>query len=116
MIYDRKKQKQRKVRLKIVLKPGIFRLSVHKTNHYLYAQVIDDTKGNTLASISTQKIKQDNDEKSTKTDQAKKSGIELAKKLLSIKIKRVVFDRGSFTYGGRIKAFADGVREGGITI
>ena len=85
------------------------RLAVYKSNRYLYAQVIDDVLGKTLAQASDMTLKG-----KTKTDKAKQVGAEIAKNALSKKISKVVFDRGGFNYTGRIKALAEAAREGGL--
>ncbi len=85
------------------------RLAVYKSNRYLYAQVIDDVAGKTLAQASDMTLKG-----KTKTDKAKQVGVEIAKNALSKKISKVVFDRGGFNYTGRIKALAEAAREGGL--
>ncbi len=84
------------------------RLSVYKSNTATYAQLIDDERGVTLVAASSTGAK------GNKTDAAKKVGIEVAKKAQEHKITKVVFDRGGFIYTGRIKALADGAREGGL--
>lgn len=86
------------------------RLSVFRSNKFIYAQIIDDEKGKTLVGVSEKRIK----EEKTKTDKAKLLGLLLARQALKHKIDSVVFDRGNFKYHGRVKAFADGVREGGL--
>ena len=109
-----KKQEKRirlkkKIRTKIIgtsLRP---RLSVFRSNSYIYAQVIDDAKRITVVSSSDLKIK-----KGSKTERAKEVGVEVAKKSIEKKIKEVVFDRNGFRYTGRIKALADSAREGGL--
>ena len=85
------------------------RLSVYRSNAHIYGQLIDDEKGVTICSICDKDFKDGtNVEKSTK---AGKSIAELAQKS---KIKKIVFDRNGYKYHGRIKAFADGAREGGL--
>jgi len=91
------------------------RLCVYRSNAEIYAQIIDDTKGVTLASASSA----DKDlEKAlsgkTKTEQAKLVGESIAKKALKAKIKVVVFDRGGYIYTGRVQALADGARSAGL--
>jgi len=88
------------------------RLSVSKTNKHIYAQLIDDVNAVTLLSASDLKIKKIS--KMTKSDIAKEVGKSLAAKAKEYKIERVVFDRGGYKYHGRIKAVADGAREGGL--
>ncbi len=85
------------------------RFSVFKSNKYLYAQLINDTVGNTLLAANSQGIK-----KGTALEKAKEVGITLAKLAVEKKIKEAVFDRGGFRYTGKIKAIADGAREGGL--
>ncbi|MEN9649235.1 MAG: ribosomal protein large subunit ribosomal protein [Candidatus Parcubacteria bacterium] len=84
------------------------RLSVYKSNTATYAQLIDDERGVTLVAASSMNVK------GNKTEAAKKVGIEVAKKAVEQKIAKVVFDRGGFIYTGRIKALAEGAREGGL--
>jgi large subunit ribosomal protein L18 len=87
------------------------RLSVFRSNTGIYAQLIDDLTGKTLASASAKELKS---EKGTKTDISKKVGIAIAEKAKAAGIADVVFDRGGFLYHGRIKALAEGAREGGL--
>lgn len=106
----------KRVRAKIVGKSEFPRLSVYRSNRYLYAQVIDDKKHHTLCSISTKSLSGKGKEKITPVAAAKMAGEELAKKLTYLKINQVVFDRGRYKYGGCVQALADGVRSGKITI
>jgi len=87
------------------------RLSVYRSLDNMYAQIIDDEEGKTLASFSSLKLKPASGKK---TQIAKKVGLEIAKVALLKGIESVVFDRGSFPYHGRVKALADGAREGGL--
>ena len=91
------------------------RLSVFRSNNHIYAQVIDDSKFNTLAAYSTLNL--NNEEKSFKTNTCESACI-VGKKLgeLCIKknIKQVIFDRGIYIYHGRVKALADGARLAGL--
>ncbi len=87
------------------------RLAVFRSARHIYAQLIDDTLGKTLCSVSTQ-----SDEiKGKKTEAAKQIGSLLAKKALDQKIKNVVFDRSGYLFHGRVKAIADGAREAGLS-
>lgn len=88
------------------------RLSVFRSNKYIYAQIIDDLKGHTLVSVSKKDINQPSS--GSKTEQAKLVGKALAQKAKIAKIKNVSFDRGNFAYKGRVKALAEGAREGGL--
>lgn len=89
------------------------RLSVYRSLSHIYAQVIDDISGKTLAAASTlsPELK---DGKGKKKDQAKEVGHLIAKKCQAAKIEAVVFDRNGFMYHGRIAAVAEGAREGGL--
>lgn len=87
------------------------RLSVNRSNRFIYAQIIDDTKAKTILGVS-EKILPVN--KVSKTQKAKELGLLVAKKAIEKKVKEVVFDRGSYRYHGRVKALADGAREGGL--
>jgi large subunit ribosomal protein L18 len=93
-------QKRDRTRARIRHLSHRVRLSVFRSNRYLYAQIIDDTKAVTLAAA-----------KGTKAGEV---GAEIAKKALAKKIKEVVFDRGGYKYHGRIKALADAARAGGL--
>ncbi len=84
------------------------RLAVFRSNLYIYAQIIDDKSGKTLASASSMDIK------GAKSEAATKVGKALAEKALALKVSEVVFDRGGFGYKGRVKALADGAREAGL--
>ncbi|MBR4944923.1 MAG: 50S ribosomal protein L18 [Peptococcaceae bacterium] len=86
------------------------RLAVFRSTQHIYAQIIDDTVGNTLVSASTLEVKVDG----TKSDAAKAVGAAVAKKALEKGIEKVVFDRGGNLYHGRIKALAEGAREAGL--
>jgi large subunit ribosomal protein L18 len=109
-----KKQEKRirlkkKIRTKVVGTSSRPRLSVFRSNEYIYAQIIDDTAKNTIVSYSDLKIKT-----GTKTERATLIGNELAKKAIAKGIKFCVFDRNGFKYTGRIKALADGARAAGL--
>ena len=91
------------------------RLAVFRSNNHMYAQIIDDTVGNTLVSASTlQKDVKAELEKTNNVDAAAHLGTVIAKKALEKGITTVVFDRGGFIYQGKIKALADAAREAGL--
>ena len=90
------------------------RLSVYRSGKHIYAQVIDDKKGITLASFSDTKLKSLKDKKVNKTDTAFMVGKELAVLALKKKVSHVIFDKGGYKYHGRVKALAEGAREGGL--
>jgi large subunit ribosomal protein L18 len=87
------------------------RLSVFRSNRAIWAQVIDDGKGHTLASAASVDV---TEKGLSKIDQAAKVGEVLAKRAKSAGITQVVFDRGPYLYHGRVKALADGARQGGL--
>ncbi len=107
-----KQRRQARVRTKIFGTKDKPRLSVFKSNKFIFAQIINDEAGTTLVGISEKELSVK--EKTNKTERAKQLGITLAKKALDKKIKTVAFDRGSNLYHGRIKALAEGAREGGL--
>ena len=86
------------------------RLSVFRSNKQIYAQVIDDSNGQTLAAASSRA----STEKVNKTEQAVSVGKAIAEKAIAAGISNVVFDRGGYLYHGRIKALADGARNAGL--
>ena len=89
------------------------RLVVFRSLNHLYAQVIDDHQGKTLLGLSTQSKDFSSKDKAN-VKGAKAFGLLMAKRAKEQKILRVVFDRGGFLYHGRVKAFAEGAREGGL--
>jgi len=101
--------RRKRIRAKISGTTDAPRLSIFRSNKYIYGQIIDDTTSHTLVSIcGIAKAKQ------KKTDISRELGKELAKKAIAQKIKKIVFDRGGYQYKGRVKAFAEGAREGGL--
>ena len=89
------------------------RLCVFRSNQHIYAQLIDDDKAKVILSISDKEIK-GHKGKISKNDTAKEVGKTIAKAALDKKIDKVTFDRSGFIFHGRIKALADGAREGGL--
>ena len=107
--------KHRKLRNRLSGTPECPRLAVFRSNNHMYAQIIDDTVGNTLVSASTlQKEVKAELEKTNNVDAAAHLGTVIAKKALEKGITTVVFDRGGFIYQGKIKALADAAREAGL--
>jgi len=98
-----------RIRAKISGTPEMPRFSVYKSNTSVYGQIIDDTKGMTLAAYSADKATGKG-----MVEKSKNAGKEIAKLAIAKGIKKVVFDRGGFIYTGKIKSFADGAREGGL--
>ncbi len=109
MFKVKRQQRHKKVRKVISGTSEKPRLSVFKSSQHIYAQIIDDSQGQTLAAASDLKIA-----KGKKAEKALAVGEELAKKALQKKVKRVVFDRGGFKYHGRVAALAEGARKGGL--
>ena len=110
-----REQKHRRLRNHIVGTAQRPRLCVFRSNNHMYAQIIDDTIGNTLVSASTlQKDVKAELEKTNNVDAAAYLGTVLGKKAVEGGITEVVFDRGGFIYQGKIQAFADAAREAGL--
>mgnify|MGYP001560741537 CR=1 FL=1 len=109
----RRNRIRRKIRARILNAGTQLRLSVFRSNKEIYGQIIDDQKGVTLFSLGTSS-KEITAQKGTKTEKAKSTGKVLAEKAKTGGVSAVVFDRGGFLYHGRIKAFAEGAREGGL--
>jgi large subunit ribosomal protein L18 len=89
------------------------RLSVFRSGRHIYAQVIDDREGSTLATASTNE-KEAKAPKTWNVDAAKSVGQKIAERAIAKGVKQVVFDRGGYIYHGRVKALADAAREGGL--
>jgi large subunit ribosomal protein L18 len=111
-ISSRERRKQR-IRNKISGTSQRPRLSVYRSSQHIYAQVIDDSQGTTLAAASSHHKKQ-GEMDGTKRSVAEAVGEQLAKLCLEKGIQQVVFDRNGFIYHGRVKALADGARKGGL--
>lgn len=108
--------RQARVRKKVSGTPDRPRLSVFRSLKHIYAQVIDDTTGRTIVAASSQETLKATAEagSDTKTDVSSSVGKALAERALAAGVTRVVFDRGGCKYHGRVKALADGSREGGL--
>ena len=99
-----------------IRKLGVARLSVHRTGQHIYAQVIDDVKGVTLAAASTIEADVKKGLKNSgNKDAATAVGKLVAERAKKAGVEKVAFDRGSFAYHGRIKALADAAREAGLS-
>lgn len=110
-------RRARRVRykLKSINRAGIARLTVFRSNTQIYAQVIDDTKGNTLASASTlDKDVKGSIKNGSNVDAASKVGKLVAERAKKAGVKKVMFDRGSYIYHGRVKALAEAARAAGL--
>ena len=108
-------KKHRRMRNRFSGTPQRPRLAVFRSNNHMYAQIIDDTVGNTLVSASTlEKEVKAEIEKTNNVDAAAYLGTVIAKRAIEKGIKEVVFDRGGFIYQGKIAALADAAREAGL--
>jgi large subunit ribosomal protein L18 len=109
-----RRQKLRfRIRKKINGTAGLPRLSVYRSNKEIYAQIIDDVTGVTLAAANS-RSKELSSATGTKIDKSKLVGAAVAKAAIAKGITKCVFDRGGYLYHGRIKSLADGAREGGL--
>lgn len=110
-----RKRRHNRIRMKLSGTPERPRLNVFRSLHHIYAQIIDDVAGHTLVSASTiDKQLADQLQDKSKKEQATIIGKAIAERTLAMGINQVVFDRGGYRYHGRVKALADGAREGGL--
>jgi large subunit ribosomal protein L18 len=106
-------KRRRRVRAKVIGTATRPRISVFRSNRGVFAQLIDDERGHTRAAVSHT----ESDLKGLEPlEQASKAGQLLAERAKAAGIERAVFDRGGYQYHGRVKAFAEGVREGGLAV
>ncbi len=108
-----RKRRHRRVRARVFGTPQKPRLSVFRSNTFIYVQAIDDSHGVTLCTASDREIKKIK-KNITKKDRARMVGALIAERLKSLKLSKAVFDRGGYNYHGRVRALADGAREGGL--
>lgn len=106
---EKRAARHKRLRAKVVGTATRPRLAVFRSNKFVYAQLIDDEAGKTIASADSRKEKGD-----TPTEKAEAVGAAIAKKASDAKISEVVFDRGGFSYQGIVAALADSAREGGL--
>jgi large subunit ribosomal protein L18 len=109
----RRLKRRRRVRAKVTGTPERPRISVFRSNRGISAQLVDDVNGVTLASVQWT---EDSFRSLQKSEQATEAGKALADRAKSKGVEVAVFDRGGYQYHGRVKAFAEGVREGGLTV
>jgi large subunit ribosomal protein L18 len=109
---NRRKRIHWRIRNKVTGTAERPRLNIYRSNKFIYAQLIDDIQGHTLASASSREDAVAKDVH--KSDQSKEVGKILAERAKSANIERAVFDRGGYLYHGRVKALAEGAREGGL--
>jgi len=116
----KRQRRHRRVRAKIKGTAGIPRFCVFKSAKHIYAQLIDDEKGKTLIAANDLEIKKSTGSKISKSEKEKRFikafevGKLIAQKAVKKGIKKVVFDRGGYKYHGKVKALAEGAREGGL--
>jgi large subunit ribosomal protein L18 len=108
---NRQKRRLARTRKKLRAVSELPRLSVMRSNKHIYAQIIDDVKGKTLVAVHEKELPAADQ---TKVVRAGELGKILAEKAKSAKVAKVMFDKGSYRYHGRVKAFAMGAREGGL--
>ena len=114
---NQRARRRRRVRSKITGTAEQPRLSVFRSNKFIYTQVIDDVAQKTLAAVNDlMGSSKKTSEKGSKTERAEKIALELAKKLKAQKISKLSFDRGHYKYHGRVKKIAEVLRENGIKI
>lgn len=121
---EKKSRKERRVKIRRRIRATVVgsdsrpRLSVYRSLKQIYVQAIDDEKGTTMLAVSSmdQEIKAKSGNKGSNIEASKLVGLQTAARLKEMGIKSCVFDRGGWRYHGRIKALADAIREGGITI
>lgn len=106
---EKRERRHKRIRSTISGTALVPRMSVYRSNNYMYVQLIDDVAGVTLASASDLGLK------GTKIERSKAVGTKIAADAKAKKISKVVFDRGGFKYTGRIQTLADAAREGGLT-
>jgi large subunit ribosomal protein L18 len=107
---EKRERLHKKIRSRVSGTEARPRLAVFRSNRFMYAQLIDDVRGVTLASASDISLT----DKVTKVERAKKVGATLAQEAKKKNITSVVFDRGGFSYRGRVAALAEGAREAGL--
>ena len=111
---NRRKRIHFRVRNKIKGTDARPRISVFRSNKEIYCQLVDDRKGHTIVAASSRDANMRDVECGSKIDAAKNVGKALAEKAIAANITKVVFDRSGYLYHGRIKALAEGAREGGL--
>jgi large subunit ribosomal protein L18 len=110
---QRRLKRRRRVRSKVVGTAARPRISIFRSNRGISAQLVDDEAGRTLASVQWTESEL---RSLKKAEQSTKAGELLAQRAKAAGIERAVFDRGGYQYHGRVKAFAEGVREGGLAV
>ncbi len=104
-------KRHKRIRAKIIGTADRPRLCVFRSARHIYAQLVNDQSGKTIAAVGDFEFKKNQGKKS---DKAREVGKLIAKKAKNLKVEKVIFDKGSFKYHGRVKAVADGAREEGL--
>ncbi len=113
--YNKIRQRRaRRTRARIGSAPARPRLAVFRSNRFIYAQLIDDARGRTVASASSKELAKE--KKGSKLDAARKVGALIAERAEKAAVKQAIFDRRAYRYHGRVKALVEGAREGGLRI
>jgi large subunit ribosomal protein L18 len=110
---DRRLRRRRRVRAKVRGSAERPRISIRRSNRGIFAQLVDDDTGRTLASVSWTESEL---RSLHRMEQAKRAGALLAERARAAGVETVVFDRGGYQYHGRVRAFAEAAREGGLTL
>ncbi len=114
MLKKRRKRRHKRIRSELRGTKERPRLNVYRSNKHIYGQLIDDTTGNVLASAKDADVEKEIKDDNRKVALAFETGKLLAKRAADEDIEKVVFDRGGYKYHGRVKALAEGAREGGL--
>lgn len=109
-------RRQQRVRRRVRGTDAVPRLSVFRSGRHIYAQAITDESGRTIAAVSTMSKEFGDGSKSTTVEGARRVGALIAERLRGQGVERVVFDRNGFLYHGRVRAVAEGAREGGLQL
>ncbi len=112
---EARQRRHKRLRKKVSGSVNRPRLCIYKSLNHIYAQIIDDTKGHTLITASTldKELRNEGGHKGN-TAMARRVGLLVASRAVPLGVKKIVFDRGGYKYHGRMKALADGAREGGL--
>ena len=111
---NKKTARKRRARARLTSSKDRLRLTVFRSNKYIYGQVINDVEGKTVAAFSSKNLTKEQLKGKSMVQTAEMVGEELAKLAKKAKVKSVVFDRGSYKYHGAVRALAEGARKGGL--
>lgn len=114
MKIDARRRRHKRITRKMTNRPDTVRLVVFRSNKHTYAQLVDDRAGKVITGCSTLNKGLNQDKVSANKDVSKKVGLSIAEKAKGFGIKKICFDRAGYRYHGRVKAVAEGAREGGL--